>query len=108
MRKICLAPSARVLWSALLAVIVVIFAVGSAAAQSGPSWTPELTMTVKRVSSVMPSPDGTKVAFVVAEAVMDGREERVAVARPRRQRRRVRGAAAHARREVGNQPALVA
>jgi dipeptidyl aminopeptidase/acylaminoacyl peptidase len=36
------------------------------------SWTPELMMTVKRVSAVVPSPDGKQVAFVVAEAVMEG------------------------------------
>ena len=29
-------------------------------------------MTVKRVSNVIPSPDGTKIVFVVAEAVMEG------------------------------------
>jgi dipeptidyl aminopeptidase/acylaminoacyl peptidase len=43
-----------------------------AAAQAAATWTPELSMTVKRVSSVVPSPDGTRVAFVVAEAVMEG------------------------------------
>ncbi len=36
------------------------------------TWTPELGMTVKRVSSVIPSPDGTRVAFVVATATMEG------------------------------------
>jgi dipeptidyl aminopeptidase/acylaminoacyl peptidase len=46
--------------------------VGTAAAQPASAWTAELAMTVKRVSSVTPSPDGSKVAFVVAEAVMDG------------------------------------
>ena len=44
-----------------------------AAAQSAPSsWTPELTLTVKRLPTVVPSPDGTRVAFVVGEAVMEG------------------------------------
>ena len=35
-------------------------------------WTPELTSTIKRLLAVVPSPDGSKVAFVVSEAVMDG------------------------------------
>jgi dipeptidyl aminopeptidase/acylaminoacyl peptidase len=48
--------------------------VGTARAQSITPWTPELSMAVKRVSSVTPSPDGAKVAFVVAEAVMEGEQ----------------------------------
>lgn len=44
----------------------------AAQAQSAASWTPELSMSFKRVSSVVPSPDGSLVAFVVAEAVMEG------------------------------------
>lgn len=47
-------------------------AVGTTWAQSTTAWTPELSMAVKRVSTVIPSPDGTKVAFVVAEAAMEG------------------------------------
>jgi dipeptidyl aminopeptidase/acylaminoacyl peptidase len=43
-----------------------------AAAQAPGAWTPELTLTVKRVPTVVPSPDGTQVAFVVGEAVTDG------------------------------------
>ena len=39
---------------------------------SASSWTPELMMRIRRVSSVEPSPDGTRVAFVVGEAVMEG------------------------------------
>jgi dipeptidyl aminopeptidase/acylaminoacyl peptidase len=35
-------------------------------------WTPELSMTVKRVASVVPSPDGKQVVYVVADAVMEG------------------------------------
>ncbi|HLA77290.1 MAG TPA: S9 family peptidase [Vicinamibacteria bacterium] len=35
-------------------------------------WTPELLMTVKRVSSVQVSPDGSRVAYVVAGALMEG------------------------------------
>ena len=44
----------------------------AAQAQSIKEWTPESVMTIKRLPAVMPSPDGTKVAFVVSEAVMDG------------------------------------
>ncbi len=40
--------------------------------QASPGWTPDLSMKVKRVSSVEPSPDGQRVAFVVGEALMDG------------------------------------
>ena len=35
-------------------------------------WTPDVLLQVKRVSAVVPSPDGTRVAFVVADAVMEG------------------------------------
>jgi dipeptidyl aminopeptidase/acylaminoacyl peptidase len=35
-------------------------------------WTVGTMMNVKRVSAVTPSPDGRRVAFVVAEAVMEG------------------------------------
>src|SRR5688572_32293166 len=35
-------------------------------------WTPDLALKVKRVGPVVPSPDGSRVAFVVSEAVMDG------------------------------------
>ena len=41
-----------------------------ASAQST-SWTPELSLTVKRIPTVVPSPDGTKVAFAVSEAVTE-------------------------------------
>jgi dipeptidyl aminopeptidase/acylaminoacyl peptidase len=43
-----------------------------AAAQTTPTWTPEMAMTVRRVLTVVPSPDATQVAFVVSEAVMEG------------------------------------
>jgi dipeptidyl aminopeptidase/acylaminoacyl peptidase len=42
------------------------------AAQAPAPWTPELTLTVKRLPAVVPSPDGTQVAFVAGEAVMEG------------------------------------
>jgi dipeptidyl aminopeptidase/acylaminoacyl peptidase len=41
-------------------------------AQDTSAWTAELSMTIKRISGVVPSPDGTRVAFVVSEAVLDG------------------------------------
>jgi dipeptidyl aminopeptidase/acylaminoacyl peptidase len=61
-------------WSVLLlaASVPVLLAGPARPADAQSAWTPELSMTVKRVSSVIPSPDGTKVAFVVAEAVMEG------------------------------------
>jgi dipeptidyl aminopeptidase/acylaminoacyl peptidase len=38
------------------------------------TWTPETAMRYKRVTDVRVSPDGTRVAFVVASAVMDGKK----------------------------------
>ena len=35
-------------------------------------WTPDLILKVKRVGPVVPSPDGTRVAFVLSEAVIEG------------------------------------
>lgn len=35
-------------------------------------WTPDALMRVKRVPTVVPSPDASRVAFVVSEAVMEG------------------------------------
>ena len=35
-------------------------------------WTPDALMRVKRIATVVPSPDATRVAFVVSEAVMEG------------------------------------
>jgi dipeptidyl aminopeptidase/acylaminoacyl peptidase len=47
---------------------------GSRPAAQAPAaaWTAEMTLTVKRILAVVPSPDATQVAFVAAEAVMDG------------------------------------
>src|SRR5688572_18550336 len=44
-----------------------------ALAQGAPAgkWTPDYAFKVKRVTSVRVSPDGSRVAFVVATAVMD-------------------------------------
>jgi Tol biopolymer transport system component len=52
------------------------FDVSAAAAQAPvapapAAWTPELSLTVKRLPAVVPSPDGTQVAFVVGDAVME-------------------------------------
>ena len=59
---------------ATLAVVVVLSAgvAHSTLAQTQGSWTPEMQMQVKRVSSVLPSPDGSRVAYVVADAQMEG------------------------------------
>ncbi len=35
-------------------------------------WTPDLLLKVKRIPLVVPSPDGSRAAFVVSEAVMQG------------------------------------
>lgn len=41
-------------------------------AQAEPSgWTPELVMQVKRVSNVVPSPDGSRIAYQVGSAVVE-------------------------------------
>jgi dipeptidyl aminopeptidase/acylaminoacyl peptidase len=43
------------------------------AGQESPTgWTAELVMKVKRVSNVVPSPDGSRVAYQVGTAVMEG------------------------------------
>jgi dipeptidyl aminopeptidase/acylaminoacyl peptidase len=44
----------------------------AAAAQQPAGWTPEQMMRVKRVGSVQVSPDGSRVAFVVGEPMMEG------------------------------------
>ncbi|MBK9170762.1 MAG: S9 family peptidase [Bryobacterales bacterium] len=49
----------------LLAVLMA----GSAAAQSG--WTPELSMQIRSTGEVLPSPDGSMVAYTVSEWVME-------------------------------------
>jgi len=57
--------------AATLAFLIVVAPVG-AAEEPVSAWTPELAFKVKRVTSVRVSPDGGRVAFVVASAVMDG------------------------------------
>ena len=56
----------------LAAVAAAAASLGLAAPTSDQSWTLETMMGVKRVLAVVPSPDGTKVAFVVGTAAMDG------------------------------------
>lgn len=54
--------------------LVIALGLGSrAAAQTAAAtWTPELSLTVKRVSAVRVSPAGDRVAFVVAVPIMEG------------------------------------
>jgi dipeptidyl aminopeptidase/acylaminoacyl peptidase len=59
----------RSLWFA----VAVIFALPSGVrANDAGAWTPDFAFKVKRVSSVRPSADGRRVAFVVATAAMEG------------------------------------
>lgn len=51
--------------------IVVLLAAGSGRSAEN-KWTPDQLLKVKRVGPVVPSPDGTRLAFVVSEAVMEG------------------------------------
>ncbi|HLX43418.1 MAG TPA: S9 family peptidase [Bryobacteraceae bacterium] len=46
-------------------------ALGSLWAQAPTAWTPEFSMQFKTVSGVMPSPDGSKVAWTETQSVMD-------------------------------------
>ena len=43
-----------------------------AAAASAADWSPEKALESKRVQSVQVSPDGTRVAYVVGSAMMEG------------------------------------
>jgi len=53
--------------------LVLSFIPGGGARASGlEKWTPDIAFKVKRVTSVRPSPDGRRVAFVVATALMEG------------------------------------
>jgi dipeptidyl aminopeptidase/acylaminoacyl peptidase len=57
--------------AAVMAIALLIVSVPSVrTADKG--WTPDLILQVKRVGPVVPSPDATRAAFVVAEARMDG------------------------------------
>lgn len=83
--------------AAAAALAVVISPVAPLRSQATPGWTPDLSMTIKRVSSVEPSPDGTRVAFVVGEALMEG---------GRGKGRQGEARLAHARRESQDDPAV--
>jgi dipeptidyl aminopeptidase/acylaminoacyl peptidase len=57
----------------LLIIAVIALALASAAVRTAERrWTADALMKVKRITSVVPSPDATRVAFVVSEAVMEG------------------------------------
>ena len=61
--------------SSRIAPIVVFFIVavfGSGVRNAEQGWTPDLLLTVKRVGPVVPSPDGSRAAFVVSQTVMEG------------------------------------
>jgi dipeptidyl aminopeptidase/acylaminoacyl peptidase len=65
--------SARSLRSIAAAAGVLAVGVSVSFAQApATAWTPELTLTFKRVPAVVPSPDGSQVAFVVGEAITEG------------------------------------
>src|SRR5213593_876823 len=55
-----------------LALVVLLSPAPTGGADAAPGWTPELAFKVKRVGPVRVSPDGSRAAFVVATAVMDG------------------------------------
>lgn len=58
--------------------VVFIFISSVIAAQTKYNWTPEQCLKLKNISSVLPSPDGSKVLYTVREAVMtDDRSEYV-------------------------------
>jgi dipeptidyl aminopeptidase/acylaminoacyl peptidase len=61
--------------AAVLPTLILVVALETPSAQAPAStvgWTPELSMTARRVTAVIPSPDGKQVVFVAADAVMDG------------------------------------
>jgi dipeptidyl aminopeptidase/acylaminoacyl peptidase len=58
--------------AALAIAVVLTLLHGADARTAAQGWTPDLLLKVKRIPFVIPSPDGTKVAFVLSEAVMEG------------------------------------
>ena len=52
-------------------IVLLVLASGSGVRSAGQGWTPDDLLKVKRVGPVVPSPDGSRAAFVVAEAFMD-------------------------------------
>jgi dipeptidyl aminopeptidase/acylaminoacyl peptidase len=55
-----------------LVAIAAVAVVGSAAHAAERGWTPDLVLKVKRIAVVVPSPDGSRAAFVVSEAITEG------------------------------------
>src|SRR5579872_5286580 len=51
----------------------------AALAQTPSQWTPELSMKVKNVADVIPSPSGRMVAWTESHAVMDGEKSEMNV-----------------------------
>ena len=61
-----------------LMLVLFVLLSAKAAGQTIKYWTPEQTMKMKNITSVVPSPDGSKVLYTVREAVMtDDRSEYV-------------------------------
>ena len=58
--------------TAAVVICTMILLLGAGARTADRGWTPDLMFKVKRVGPVVPSPDGTLVAFVVSEPLMDG------------------------------------
>ncbi|HEX2443839.1 MAG TPA: S9 family peptidase [Vicinamibacterales bacterium] len=52
-------------------VVLLVLAFGSGVRSASQGWAPDDLLKVKRVGPVVPSPDGSRAAFVVSEAVMD-------------------------------------
>ncbi len=52
--------------------LLAVIGIWASAQEARRAWTPELQMQVKRVNQVAVSPNGRRVAIVVAEAMMDG------------------------------------
>ena len=58
--------------SAVAIVALTVMASGGTLRTAERRWTPDALMRVKRIATVVPSPDATRVAFVVSDAVMEG------------------------------------
>src|ERR1041384_3566260 len=50
---------------------LILLAVVAAIAQTPAGWTPELSMHVKTIGDVLPSPDAARVAWTQSQAVME-------------------------------------
>jgi dipeptidyl aminopeptidase/acylaminoacyl peptidase len=65
-----MSPHSSIVASAVITLVFVAF--GNRVQNAEHGWTPDALLTVKRVGPVVPSPDGTLVAFVVSQTVMEG------------------------------------